>query len=562
MNGKELEGTALAVHQLEMALRARVPLIAIETPEESRVLSAIMQIAEKPTFSLSGEQTMGPRRVFRWTHTRGIKRMGELPEGYIPEFSDENGEELDTTNPSFAIQDYISFAVGDGTVESAVEHASVLVLCDIHRFLTSDGGGQTDLRTMRSLRDLTQDLPATKSTAVIVGPFLGQLGDADRDTYRIKWPLPTARELTNMVRLSAERLPPTIEHDVNGNAEDLGRALAGLTMTEAKRALALSIVETGELTGECVPVITSIKTKILEESQGIELHASVPSDQVGGLEVLKADIAGLPKLLTQDAADALVETPRGILLAGPPGTGKSLCASVIGNGTMPILKWDMGTTKSKWHGETEANVSRVLASADAIDQVVLLLDEGEKQTGDSGGEGESGSIMESVMGQLLTWMQDKTSNVIVVMTVNHPEKLRTELESRFNWRYFVGYPGLDACRQIVRIHCDKRKIEMNDGEIEAAAQAAYKQQLSGREIEDGVSEAHRVAYMAGRVTTAQDVIDTMAVTLGVAENRKAEIEAMVARARGKYKMASAEDAHGTRTRKAAAVNLGDEAVSL
>jgi ATP-dependent 26S proteasome regulatory subunit len=514
-----------ATDTLRMAIRARTPVIAIESPEEQRILSLIQEMASEPTVSLTGETLVGERTVYRWTHTEGIvqvsKSNGDEPKWTPPEMTDE---------PVVAILEYIDYVRGDGSKAEMQERASLMVMCDMHRFLDGpDAGGFANPLTLRALRDLNVSLAPTASAVILLSPRFSTLGDADRDVLRITWPLPTVSELTCMVNKVAKKMEmrgiPVLMDDPE--REQLARAMAGLTETEARRALSLAIIESKELSlTKCGPRIVSHKAEILESQQGVQLiEPSETLDDIGGLDLLKAEMRQLPKLLTQEAKAAKVRAPRGFLFAGPPGTGKSLSAKVVAGGVMPILRWEPQGSKSKWVGESSANTTAVLRAADAINECVLWIDEADTGLKDSNVEGDSG-VSDDMMGLVLTWMQERESDVVVVMTSNHPEKLRHALMERLDRKFFVDYPGVDACRQILRIHLRKRDLSLDDTEIETLAALAAGKQLAGRNIEQAIEAAHRIAFLDDRALTVNDVAYQLVETKGLVEQRPTEAEAI------------------------------------
>lgn len=556
------EGTEKAIRELEMAMRARVPVIGIETNEEARVLSAIQDLASKPTINMSGEVEVEQYRVFRWTHTEGIVRLGDLPtcqncgqhKAMVPAKNEATGlnEYIcpscqvsipaefpnNTVEPSFAALDFSLYAMGDGSASQIEERASVLVMCDIHQFLKADDGKDEAIRTMRAIRDLASMLPPTRSAVVLLAPRLGNLGDAERQVHRINWPLPTVDELTTMVKSVGEKVAGKADVSLNGHTETLGAALAALTWEEALRVLKLAIVQEKRLDESMAPLLMQAKAEILEKASGIRLRTPrFGMADVGGLDVAKSELSRLPKLLSAAAKAANVRVPRGVLLAGPPGTGKSLLAEVIAAvANLPLLEWNLGESKSKWYGESEGQVADVLRAADAIGRAVLWIDEGEKQVGSE----DSHEVTEAIMGTILKWMQDKESDVIVVMTVNHPEKLRPELLSRFDIKYFVDYPEPVACSQIVRIHTKRRGLELTDAQIASLGDLAAERVLCGREIEHLIEEALRTAFFEDSEPTAHGIASIMERAKGIAlqPTRKREIEAMRDECRGQFKPAS------------------------
>jgi len=561
MMSEELRGEAKARQDLDTAMRARVSIIGIESPEERRVLGAIQKLAAEETVGISGE-TFGARVLFQWTNTRGIIRLGDLPKcdaygcGDDTELVTVDGEYMyrclscsyeqeaefpgGTEDPSFAIQDFVAYAQGDGTPEAYQERASILVMCDIHRFTTSEYGENPN-RTVRALRDMAAKLAATKSHAVLLAPHLGDLGDADRHVHRVEWPLPTVEELANMVKDVAAKMEGRIDVDLNGSTEDLAAALAALTMEEAARILKLALVREKRLAADMAPALMASKADILQQAAGIKVRTPrFTLADVGGLDYLKTNIANLPRFLSRAAKEANVRAPRGYLFGGPPGTGKSLVAEAMAAAAnVPLIEWNIGESKSKWVGESERQVADVLRAADAISRCVLWIDEGEKQVGGQGGD-NSHEVTESIMGAILKWMQDRDSDVVVAMTVNHPENIRPEMMSRFDSKWFVDYPGPEACAAIIDIHTRRRGLEFSENDLITMAAHAAGSNLSGREIEHVIEEAKRQAFIDGVTLEEWQLSLAFTSTKGLASqpSRAAAIEAMRTECKGQFQPAA------------------------
>lgn len=557
---ERLEGTALARHELDRAIRARVPMIGIETPEETRVLGVVQALAAHDTIGISGDVEVGPRTVFQWTNTNGIVRLGTTPKCGRCESKTEQrknddgvavyacqscGEEVPTEfpqgteDPSFAIQDFIDYAVGEGDKDSYLEQASILVLCDIHRFTTNEFG-ENPTRTLRALRDLAGKLAPTKSGVVLLAPHLGDLGDAERHVHRIPWPLPTIEELTAMIHAAGQKMEGRITVDLNGGTEDLAAALAALTMEEAARVLKLAIVDEKRLDGDMAPALMAQKAKVLQQAAGIKVRTPrFDLADVGGLDLVKAEIERLPRYLSNAAKAANVRAPRGFLFGGPPGTGKSLLAEAMAAAAnVPLMEWNLGESKSKWVGESERQVADVLRAADAIGRCVLWIDEGEKQMG-SGGE-DSHEVTESIMGAVLKWMQDRDSDVIVAMTVNHPERLRSEMLSRFDSKWFVDYPQAKACAAIIDIHTRRRGLTYEPSQMLGMGREAAKSNLCGREIEHVIEQEMRTAFVDGMNLDAIYLTSALHKAKGLASqpSRARAIQDMKSECAGQFRPAA------------------------
>jgi AAA+ superfamily predicted ATPase len=513
-----MTATDRALQELDTAIRARIPVVGIQTTEEQRIVEYVRAISARPVMSLTSDEIVAPERiVLRWTHTGGV-------EVNRPKFLDADGvveplpEALErrytmaetywmgagkTNQPFAAVADFVTWATGDGTGPDMVDRASVLMMHDMHRFLGM-GGGEGDPASVRSLRDLFYGLLSTKSYAVITAPNMGSLGDSGKEVIVIDWPLPDVTELVAMVRATADKVQDTIpvgDDILNGGAEILAQALTALTWTQAGFVLRQAMVTARELSVEkCGPVVSAMKATILKQEQGIELIEPEPISDVAGLDLLKAAVKDYPKLLTQAARDAHVSLPQAILFCGPAGTGKSLACKTIGSGLLPILRWSPAETKNKWLGDTAKNVRAVLNAADAINACVLWMDEIDLLFSDSEGQHETSNETQQM---LLTWMQERKSQVIVCATTNHPDRLPAPLRDRFEDRWYVDLPrNREEAVRVFEIHLNKRGlggiVKDSHPQLLELAAATVRGSLNPRGIEQGIKAAHRLAWGEGR----------------------------------------------------------------
>lgn len=525
--------TKQAISTLRTAVRARTPLIAIESSEESRIIDAIIGMASQPVTNVNGDVLVESRQVMRWTTTEGVVPMTVKENLEFPGF-----EPLPAPDPAEALISYCHWATCSDVADQAnddleavgramTERASILVMCDIHRFISGGEGGKADVTTIRALRDAFAMLRRSKSAAILIAPVFSDLGDADHDILKIEWPLPSLTELTNMIKEAGANMAGRIPVELNGDTEVLARTLTGLTYTEAMRTLSMAMVKAGKLSVDsCADVILATKAQILKNQRGLEMiQPDAGLESVGGLELLKAEFAGLAKSLSLDAKKRHVKPPRGILLAGPPGTGKTLSAKVAGAAAnLPVFIWSVGETHSKYLGESAQFARDVLKAVDAIDHCILVVDEADTQLS-SGGESDNAAY-EQVLGMILTWMQDKQSNVIVILTSNHPERLRHALFERCDVKWFVDYPNRAACEQIVNIHLGKRDVSLTEDEAADLARIAHDRNLAGRNIEDAIDRANRLAFNQDRALTYDDLAGILSRTKGLALSRPQESQAI------------------------------------
>jgi AAA+ superfamily predicted ATPase len=527
-----MSSTDQAIAKLDRHLRSRTPVVYIVSHEESRVLQAVTAMAVRPVTALSGEALLPEGyRVFIWTFTRGIRPAD--PDAANP--FDPYG----TRDPAEALAAFGQHAQADGTPAGMTDNAAILIALDLHRFLADTH----DPLPVRALRDLAADLKPTRSACAIIAPALCELGDAEKQVAVLDWPLPDREELTALIADIADRLPAHIPQALNGDTEAIARAMAGLTYDEASQALLAAVVATGELAAAtATPHILDAKREAVRRSGALEYIAEqATASDIGGLDLLKAEASGLPRLFTAEAGAAHAAPPRGMLLVGVPGTGKSLAAKATAGGNMPLLRFDLGAAMGSLLGQSEAQVRQAIKIAEAVAPCVLWIDEIEKALGSGGGETDGGTS-QRVLGALLTWMQERTAPVLVVATANDITALRPELVRRFDSRWWVDLPGPAACAEILGIHARKGGLRLAAESLDILGRQAARRELSGAEIEQAVQRCLNAAFLNGGRVGTDDLAGAIGAVVPVARTMDAEIKALREWAIGRAMPASSPEA--------------------
>lgn len=525
--------TEKAIRELDKAIRSRTPVIYIVTREETRVIDAITAYAEQPVTSLSGEEILPSRQVWRWTCTKGIVPLS-LVAGIATQGDAQTFDPDQTADPQVAMEQIGEYAQGSGqeqgTMEGVTANASLFLLLDMHRFISGqqdEGAGEPVFQ--RALRDLAGKLTATKSTAIIISPRHVELGDTKNEVKQLDWPLPDQAELEELVREIGDSLPEHIPADLNGGTKKLASALAGLTLTEAEAAILGAIYETGCLIPDkVVSHVIQAKRDVVANVAGMEyIDHSETVNTVGGLDLLKQAVAGLDQVMSAEAQEAGVEPIDGILLVGVPGCGKSLMAKAIAGGTKPCIRQNVGDQFNSLLGGTEANIRAGMQILEVIGPSVWWLDEIEKVFG--GGQGETdGGTGKRVLGMMLTFMEERKERapfVLPVVTANDVTAIPPELLNRFELVFFVDLPDEAGCAAIVDIHSQKRGEKVDIDITQDLARLAHKHQLNGREIERAVKSAKRVSYTSGRPFDYA-LADALENAIGVAKTMPDKIDAI------------------------------------
>jgi SpoVK/Ycf46/Vps4 family AAA+-type ATPase len=432
-------------NKIEILIRARYPLIYVVSFEEGRVGKRLKDIADERK-----------KQVFNWTITNGL----ELPDGsWINDLKDP-----------LKVLEYI--------LQSDAN--AVFVLHDYHHYLN-------DPVVVRKQRDLARALKLTRKNIIIISPVLKIPTELEKEIAVIDYRLPDRKELSDIIERITKSLDNTSKLEVLKSSEKLEKiaeAALGLTAEEAENVFAKSLVEKGQFD---IEIVLSEKEQIIRKSGVLEYyHANEKMQEVGGLEELKDWLVKRGKAFTPKAREFGLPEPRGILLLGIPGCGKSLTAKAIaGMWQLPLLKLDVGKVFSSYVGSSEENVRRAIQTAESIAPCILWLDEMEKGFSGLGSSGMTdGGTTARVFGTFLTWLQEKKSAVFVVATSNNVSQLPPELlrKGRFDEIFYVDLPTKEERKEILKIHLEKRKRDTAGFDLEKIGRETHG--FSGSELEE------------------------------------------------------------------------------
>jgi SpoVK/Ycf46/Vps4 family AAA+-type ATPase len=309
--------------------------------------------------------------------------------------------------------------------------------------------------------------------------------------------------------------------------ELLCQHLVGLTRDDARRLIRQAFETDGAITMEDVARVLKHKHESLGAGGVLQLSTdlALPSD-VGGQANLKRWLDVRRPAFVGEGASRSLDIPKGVLLLGVQGSGKSLAAkAVAGAWNVPLLRLDFGALYNKYHGETERNLREALRTAGAMAPSILWLDEIEKGLSD-GGDSADGGVGRRILGTLLTWMSERKDRVFLVATANDIARLPAELmrKGRFDEIFFVDLPGEAVRREIFAIHLRKRGHAPEQFDLPALALAA--EGFSGAEIEQGIIAASYEAHAAGRAIQSQDVARELAGTKPLSVVRAEDVRAL------------------------------------
>ncbi len=454
-------------------LRAKVPLILIESHEEPRILKLLSQAC-----------SLEDQLMMRWSIVGGLGRVLGTGSGVMREEQggmalDGEGSSIYQTNELFDCLRHIDKTSQNG----------VYVLCDAHP-------GFKDPVTVRLMREIGMDHAKCARTLVFISPSLEEVPtELLRLADYFKPCLPTREDIKTIVSNEAKLYQSQSGDKVRGDRATVDLLmihLLGLEFEDVRRLVRQALRADGELNKEDIRRVLAIKHKVLGGTGVLGFEQSeVKFDAVGGLVHMKHWVSLRHKPFL-DMKSSSIDRPKGVLLLGVMGGGKSLAARAIaGEWGVPLMRLDFGAIYNKFHGESERNLRSALAAAEGMAPCVLWIDELEKGIGTGADEHDSG-VSHRVLGTFLTWLSERNSAakpVFIVATANDISTLPPELirKGRFDEIFFVDFPSAAAREQIFAIHLKKRGFDCNDFDLSAFA--ANSNSFSGAEIEQAVIAA-------------------------------------------------------------------------
>ncbi|MEG3938782.1 AAA family ATPase [Microcoleus sp. S36b_A3] len=483
------------VKRLDLMIRARYSLLYIVGAEEEPVEAVIAQVALQVTPA---------RRVLFWDIVRGWEDNGSA-KGSVMAALDRIGK-------------------------TAVEEYTIFVLRDLHPILRAPYT-ERNAPVVRELRNLTRELKRSKKTIVLTSVALELPEELKEEATVIDFPLPNVQEIDSLISRIVEK-PEQLQ--VSGLAkEQLVKACQGLSRARIGRVLAKALAAKQQINESDIDGVLEEKQQAIRKTGILEFFNSRESlKSVGGLENLKQWVKMRQDAFTDEARRYGIPNPKGVLLVGIQGTGKSLSAKTIAaEWRLPLLRLDTGRLFGGVVGESESRVRQMIQLAEAIAPCVLWIDEIDKAFGNiiSGGDGDSGTSRR-VFGSWITWMQEKTSPVFIVATANNVRILPAELlrKGRFDEIFFLNLPSESERQDIFKVHLQRlRPTRLRDFDLEILAKSA--KNFSGAEIEqvviDGLYRAFGT-FVNGqrRDLTTEDVLRSIEDTVPLAAIARSQIE--------------------------------------
>jgi ATP-dependent 26S proteasome regulatory subunit len=496
--------------EIEVLIRARYPILYVVSSEELRVQHLVMEIAQKRQ-----------KKAFEWSFSTGIVPAGTS-------IQSKRNRNPATKDPLAALDQVIE------QVEPAI-----FVFKDFHPFLTRNNFAVT-----RKLKEIALHLKNSFKTILLVSPVLEIPPELEKEITVLNFPLPAKEDLSALL----EHIVAEVQQfkQVKIDLDDAGRdrllqAALGLTLGEAENVFAKIIVKDERLSGGDVAEVFAEKQQIIRKNGLLEYYATQETfANVGGLSVLKEWLGKRAVAFTAEARDFGLPPPKGILMLGVQGCGKSLCAKAVSSlWQLPLLRFDMGRMFGSLVGSSEENVRRAIAVAESVAPAILWVDEIDKAFAGSQGSGSTdGGTTARVFGTFLTWLSEKTAPVFVVATANDISQLPPELlrKGRLDEIFFVDLPAPEERADIFRIHLLKRGRDPAQFDLVALAEAS--RDFSGAEIEEAIISALFDAFYAKEHLATALVLAALAQTVPLSKTMDEQINRLRSWTEGRARNAS------------------------
>ncbi|HIK14125.1 MAG TPA: AAA family ATPase [Leptolyngbyaceae cyanobacterium M33_DOE_097] len=482
------------VHQLDLMIRAKYALLYLVAVEEEPVTNVLQQVAQ---------MSQPVRHILGWDIARGWE---------------DNGA------------DKGSLMAALSRVSKAPEqNPTIFLLRDPHPFLTGTVN-ERSAPIVRELKNLAQELKGSRKTLMLLSPTFQLPAELTDDITVVDFPLPDAQEISGLINqvVAPEKLQ--LEGLVR---EQLVKACQGLSRSRIRRVLARALAAKQEVNESDIDEVLEEKKQAIRQTGILEFFTARESlKNVGGLDNLKLWVRTRQDAFTEEARRYGIPNPKGVLLVGIQGTGKSLSAKTIAHEwRLPLLRLDTGRLFGGIVGESESRVRQMIQLAEAIAPCVLWIDEIDKAFGNitSGSDGDAGTSRR-VFGSLITWMQEKITPVFIVATANNVQILPAELlrKGRFDEIFFLNLPTEQERKDIFRVHLQRlRPNRMREFDILLLAKQT--RNFSGAEIEQVIIDGmHRAFGQKGqrRDFSTEDILLAIEETVPLAAIARHQIDSL------------------------------------
>ena len=476
--------------ELQLLLRSRFPILVVETPEENRFLRLVETVANLDDLSL-----------YTWSVVRGLR---QLPKG-------------DATPQTRELREALGH-IARGPM------GGIFVFHDAQPYLE-------DPVVVRTVREIAQDHARSRQTTVFLGSRIDLPPDLQRMSASFRLAPAGRDDIRKVLQEEAELYAyqkDLEEVRIDAAAADLlVQHLVGLSRDDARRMIRQALENTGTIAMDDVARVLRVKHESLGQGGSLQLVTEVETfERVGGQAKLKKWVDLRRDAFLGKAGTERLDLPRGVMLLGVQGAGKSLAARALaGSWRVPLLRLDFGALYNKFHGETERNLRAALETAAQMQPCILWMDEIEKGVASGSAEGDSG-VSRRVLGTLLTWMSERRERVFLVATANDIGALPAELlrKGRFDEIFFVDLPDAATRAEIFRIHLLRRGHVPASFDLRTLAEASDR--FSGAEIEQAIIAGAYTAHSEKRPLETRHVLQEIANTRPLAVVRAEEVSAL------------------------------------
>lgn len=474
------------INDIDILIRARYPLIYVVSSEEHRVIDAIAKISKN--------------QVWVWSCVSGINPYDKL------------GEVAESTKDPLTALRFIN----------NIKDVGIFILCDFHPFLD-----ERYYDVIRYLKELNVKFKNVAKNIIILSPILSIPTELEKEISVVDFPLPSKDVISEIYDEIVDTLVKNPNMELkSSNKEYIIRALMGLNNNEIKNVLYKSAIK-----NRCFSLDTIIaeKQQIIRKSGVLEYYHSLESmNDIGGNDIIKDWIIQRKSAFSDDAKRFGLPNPKGVLLLGVSGCGKSLICKIVANiWGFPLLRLDMAKIFEGIVGSSERNMSQALRLAKAIAPCILWVDEIEKALSGVGSSNVSDAGTTSrVFGTFLTWLQEKTEPVFVVATANDVSALPPELlrKGRFDEIFFIDLPNSEERAEIFSIHIKKRGRKPLNFDLEALVKAS--RDFSGAEIESAIISGMFDAFDEKTELNTQFILNNLKVTVPLSKTMEEKITSM------------------------------------
>jgi ATPase family associated with various cellular activities (AAA)/AAA+ lid domain len=509
------------IDRLKVLINSSTPIVVMETVEEMRALALVRAACAELNLAL-----------FEWTIADGLVRTGSAAGA---------AQSMAGTGQKTAVYNTTDPVQALANMESMTLEA-VFVLKDFHRHMDSPV-------VIRRLRDVGQKFSANRRTLILTAPAIDMPPELAGLVEFLDLPLPDRDRLREIIRETYTRLAGNhtlkLELDAHG-VDAMAGNLRGLTEETAERAISQAVVGHLALCPDCVTDVLDAKKELLKRSEMLEFVDTTDNmSSVGGIDNLKHWLERRQGAWEDGAVKFGLDPPKGVIILGVQGCGKSLCArAVAGEWKLPLVKFDTAAVYDKFIGETEKRIQKVFKVAEGLAPCVLWIDELEKVFAGSGPDSASADagVSSRLLASFLSWMQDRKPAVFVAATCNNVTVLPPELirKGRFDELFFVDLPSAAERKQIFAIQLIKRKRNPADFDLDRVAGAA--KGFSGAEIESAVQTALFAAFSRKQELSIEDLLAALSSTVPLSITRAEEISELRAWAKDRAVWASVPEA--------------------